>query len=264
MKMRSHLAKFAKFPRSAVAGLGCYSAGISAKWRAETAKFALSAQARARNTYRLLGDALIWSLWNPRFAYLLIIAVTLPIAVSLWWPDEIIVRLAGLWLQLLGIGTVAWGIRETRKRFGHPSLWREGRQRFRQWLRTRPRYGRRIGLKADSVSFSLSPGRAYFSVWSHVSPDANVEQRLEAIEKNLTRVRGELVRVERKTDDNIVKQDSNLRKEQLSRAKSVQEIRELLTATETGGLHISAIGAFLLFVGVVMSTLSAELANLLG
>jgi hypothetical protein len=35
---------------------------------------------------------------------------------------ESVIRLTGLILQLLGIGTVIWGISETRALFGHASL----------------------------------------------------------------------------------------------------------------------------------------------
>jgi hypothetical protein len=63
--------------------------------------------------------------------------------------------------------------------------------------------------------------------------------------------------------------DAELRKgaealEGEANARSAEDkvIREKLEATGTGGVHISAIGALWLFVGVTLSTASVELASI--
>ena len=52
-----------------------------------------------------------------------------------------------------------------------------------------------------------------------------------------------------------------LRDEQQTRQTEDQAILKKLEATGTGGVHISAIGASWLFVGVVLSTAGIEIAE---
>jgi len=53
----------------------------------------------------------------------------------------------------------------------------------------------------------------------------------------------------------------DLKQEERNRAREDQSIREKLEATETGGLHISVMGALWLFVGVTLSTGASEIAR---
>ncbi len=96
-------------------------------------------------------------------------------------------------------------------------------------------------------------GRA--SVWSGVGSDATLEQRIEALEKNLVRVRDDLSRLQNKTEEDIRHQKQALTQEQQERERADKEIRDKLRATETGGLHISAMGALWLLAGVIMGTI---------
>lgn len=54
-----------------------------------------------------------------------------------------------------------------------------------------------------------------------------------------------------------------LKREERTRAQEDQAIREKLEATETGGLHISAMGVLWLFIGVTLSTAATEIAKCL-
>src|SRR4051794_37696568 len=58
------------------------------------------------------------------------------IAIALWWPCEPALRYAGLALQILGILTVAWDIKETRKHFQHPTFL----TRAKQWWHRHPKW----------------------------------------------------------------------------------------------------------------------------
>jgi hypothetical protein len=64
-------------------------------------------------------------------------------------------------------------------------------------------------------------------------------------------------------DEEFQKSADAMKREENSRQEEDKAIREKLEATGTGGVHISAIGASWLFVGVILSTGSAELAVLL-
>ncbi len=64
-------------------------------------------------------------------------------------------------------------------------------------------------------------------------------------------------------NDGFRKAGEALRNEEQIRQAEDTVIRKRLEATGTGGVHISAIGASWLFVGVVLSTAGVEIAELL-
>lgn len=168
-------------------------------------------------------------------------------------------RIAGLVLQLLGIGTVAWGIRETRALFGHPSLLTLSRN----WLRRFPPYGGRIVSGSISITESGDTvhGRGYG--FANAGPEATVEARVETLERNVKFINERIDQAQGEMDQEFQMQAQLLTEEQQTRTKGDQEIREKLEATETGGLHISAMGALWLFLGVTLSTAAPEISRCL-
>src|SRR3546814_4179733 len=74
--------------------------------------------------------ALWFWLTEPRHFWLATFVVALALVFALRrGTTEPEIRISGLLLQILGIGTVAWGIRETRALFGRPTLVAESRDR---------------------------------------------------------------------------------------------------------------------------------------
>ena len=64
-------------------------------------------------------------------------------------------------------------------------------------------------------------------------------------------------------DEEFQKTASELKNEAEARKSEDDAIRKQLEATGTGGVHISAIGASWLFVGVVLSTAAVEISKCL-
>ena len=163
-------------------------------------------------------------------------AATLPIGLSLWWPFELIVRTGGLVLQLLGIGMVAWGIRKTRKDLQHSSSW----EQLSHLWRFRPKYGAGVVLTAGTGFATGTGTRAQLSISSNVPRNATVEQHIEALEKNLTRMRDDFSRLRNGTDDEIRRVYKSIAGEEELRARADQDIRRQIKEIEIGGLYISA------------------------
>lgn len=160
-------------------------------------------------------------------------------------------------LQLLGIGTVIWGIEETRKLFGHPStmasLW--------QWLKRFPPFGgRTITASAHGTLPSLS-GSARGYVSARADPDARIESRVEVLEKNIEYLHKRISMTESEMDSKFRTQKQELEAEKNSRESEDRKVLAKLEATEMGGVYISAMGALWLFVGVVLSSIPEELSN---
>jgi hypothetical protein len=61
-------------------------------------------------------------------------------------------------------------------------------------------------------------------------------------------------------DQGFRKQTDALKQEQQIRSDEDQHIRAKMELTNTGGLHISAMGALWLAIGVIMSSIPSELA----
>lgn len=199
--------------------------------------------------------ALVRWLWEARLAWLAVATLLVAALVVADNPTEPRIRLMGLALQILGIGTVAWGIRTTRRLFGRPGVL----ALVHRWLADFPRYGgRTISVGATMTATSAVRGRAFVTT---TAADDSVEARLDALEKNMghvnDRVNGLQAEIDQKADEHRLA----LEKERQARSKEAGELWERLEATETGGLHVSAVGAVWLTVGVALSTAAPELAR---
>jgi hypothetical protein len=173
--------------------------------------------------------------------------------------SEPAIRLTGLALQLLGIATVIWGIAETRALFGHPPLL----FRARGWLKRFPLRSRNIVLTAEGIASATAFGRMHAYVTHGPVGERTPEARLEALEKNIGSIHERISELQKENESELHKVGESLSGESAERRREDEGIRKKLEATGTGGVHISAIGASWLFVGVVLSTAAPEIAALL-
>jgi hypothetical protein len=217
----------------------------------------MTLRTQARQLHRWLRALLSWLSEARHFwlaAVVLVVAILLVARNGVTEPQ---IRITGLVLQVLGIGTVAWGIRETRVLFGRPDIFTLSRE----WIRRFPVYGGRVvtGSGNTTAPAATMQGRGYVSAVA--GPNATVEARLEAFERNMKYMNDRTDAIQAEMEQNARAQRQALVQEQQTRAKKDQELSAKLDATEIGGLHISAIGALWLFVGVTMSTAAPELVK---
>jgi chromosome segregation ATPase len=97
-----------------------------------------------------------------------------------------------------------------------------------------------------------------------MDPAASVEAQLKAIRQNVERLNEQLNRVDERVDTEFDKLKETLREEQQARTESDKALDRKLEKAQTGGLHVAFAGVILLFVGLVLSTLSPEIAQLRG
>jgi hypothetical protein len=90
---------------------------------------------------------------------------------------------------------------------------------------------------------------------------ATIETRLDAVIRNVEGLNQRLLQLHAEMDSEVRSHSNALREEQHLRAKDDQELRSRLEAAETGGLHISFVGVVWLFVGVLLTTVSPEIAR---
>jgi hypothetical protein len=173
------------------------------------------------------------------------------------YPTERGIRLTGLGLQLFGIYTVIWGIRETRALFGHPSF----TSKIKAWLVRFPLLRRNVTLSVDSASHVIVSGKA--TVYqTHKATDSTTEARLDSLERNVILIHERVTQTQKEMDEGLHKISALVKHEGQLRQTEDNEIRKKLEATGTGGVHISLIGASWLFVGLILSTAAPEIGPL--
>lgn len=203
----------------------------------------------------------VWPwLTEARYAWLSAAVICVALVISLRpHTTEPVIRLTGLVLQLLGIGTVIWGISETRELFGHPSL----AIKTKAWLSRFPLLRRNVVLGVSSSRLALASGKARGFGTHVLGANPTTEARLEALEKSVTSIHERISQTQKEMDEEFQKVTTALKSEEQSRQVEDRAILEKLEATGTGGVHISAIGASWLFVGVILSTAAIEISNLI-
>lgn len=172
--------------------------------------------------------------------------------------SEPFIRLTGMALQLLGLGTVAWGIAVTRALFGTDSLLTA----VRKWVNRVPRLrrGHAVSMTAHfPLDFDTAHGRGYST--DNAPAGAPIEARVEVLEKNLRRVNARLNQTQKEMDDELRRVKVSLTQEAATRIVEDDSTRRTLEISETGGIYITATGALWLSVGVFLSTASPELSR---
>jgi hypothetical protein len=172
---------------------------------------------------------------------------------------EPVIRITGLILQLFGIYTIIWGISETRKLFEHPSF----AAKTKSWFERFPLRQRDINVVSGVASFVTIGCKASGYSTSDPGPNPTIEKRLVALERNISRIHDRISDNEKEVDDEFRKTAEALKNEEQTRQTEDNSIHKKLETTGTGGVHISAIGASCLFVGVILSTASVEIAKFL-
>ena len=190
-----------------------------------------------------------------RLAIFTLAVVALALVASLcFWPSEPSIRLFGMLLQLLGIGTAAIGIRDTRRKFGKSSFL----QLIRNWLKSIP--GRKPRVISEHVSETMSiSSSASWHVWRGAGQDPTIESRLSAAEANLKELYDRVNAAESAFHSQVGILTQGVREEKDERREADRQLHLKIDAASTDGLYLAAAGATWLAFGVVMSTAPAEL-----
>lgn len=164
-------------------------------------------------------------------------------------------RLAGMCLQLGGVLTVVWGILKTRAEFGQATI----RSQFKAWIKVFP------PLNPPAITATLNivlpglSGQSHGYSTSAPSTDQSVEGRvghLEGIVKKLEDAQGRtqiaVLQAQQKAQEALDAQARQL-------SGQIDAVSKKIESTATGGIHVSAVGVALLFVGTIFGGAAPEL-----
>jgi hypothetical protein len=197
-------------------------------------------------------------LWHTRMFFLAIVPMAL-ICIGLTyarWTEPRIAQ-AGVILQVLGVFSVAYGVRETRRQFCQPSL----PARMLAFISNVPKYPKRVtGADASIQHADISSafGRLGSSgIAAHV-PD--VEARVSLLERQIQELAAATARGTAEVQGQLLKQQRQLDAESKRRAEAVTHLHRTLELTATGGLDLSLCGIVWLLFGSVFGTIPADVA----
>lgn len=170
-------------------------------------------------------------------------------------------RYAGLILQVLGVVTVAIGLRDRRQTFQKPGLPRL----FLQWLVRFPRYAPKPQIvSAQGIASESAFGSAYAFGWQGVPDNATVEDRLVVLQKNLDTVKQLALDAKKEAQVEAAKLNSQLEAERREREAADRALGGKLESVSAGNLHLEGAGVFWLIVGIVFGTAPSEIATVVG
>lgn len=169
-------------------------------------------------------------------------------------------RYAGLILQILGVATVAVGLRGRRQTFQRPGLPRL----FLQWLTRFPRYTSKPHvISAQGIASASASGSAHGFGWHGVPDNATVEDRLVALQKNLDTVKQLALDAQKQAQVEAARLHAKLESEKRERETSDRVLGAKLETVGVGNLHLEAAGVFWLIVGIILGTAPSEMVTLI-
>ena len=160
------------------------------------------------------------------------------------------IHLIGILFQLLGILTVSWGLYETRKIFGRPSLIDQACK----WINRFPKFHPGPVFLSFSDTFSLRDS-ATLSISEQKPPGKtqSVEERISWLESEYIRTQTRFQGIEEKLTDHT----QSLMTATETLAKKIMEgDRQNLKKLEevsVGGIHLEMFGVICLFLGAILS-----------
>jgi len=200
-------------------------------------------------------------LWLAETKYVSLPAAVIIVAFGVCFgphTTEKIIRHTGLFLQLAGTATGIWGVLKTRKDWKLPPL----QEKVKQWMERRPGRPRSGRFEAVGAGLSIATGAANIRGIYGVGLNPTIENVIESLLKNVENLHNRIDAAQAETLQKFHNLDENINHQEQKRKEETTKIRQELMDSATGGLHISAIGATFLIVGIVLGTASPEIQQI--
>lgn len=192
------------------------------------------------------------------FLTLLMACFGLPLGLGFTTEDGI--RYAGMLLQLVGVGVVAYTLRGRGKLFGRLPVMRYAIQWIRRAPVPRPRHQ---VLEVTGVASTNAFGSAELTVWRGPLLDQPLDAQLAAIRENLETLRGQFDSLAQRQGVQIAEVRQAIASERAERSQQVQAARRTLEGVAAESLYLEAAGLVALVIGIIAATIPVELAALL-
>ncbi|MBI0538975.1 hypothetical protein D9599_25815 [Roseomonas sp. KE2513] len=195
--------------------------------------------------------------WALRYLWTTLLVLGVTLWVILWSQDETTIRRCGAALQLLGVATVAVGIRNTRRDFGQPGFLGSAWQNLMAFPRPPSQdvsvtiEGQQLGTTTDFIG-----GEATGTLTS------SVQEQIDALRRELSALQTAFTKGQKAIDRRLVEVSRKLVDEEATRERGEQVVRLLITKAQTGGLNLSVLGTVCILLGTIMGGLTQEVATI--
>lgn len=186
--------------------------------------------------------------------------------VFLWWffilPGwELRIRITGMSLELLGLGTVALGIAETHKLFKRPGVVKTAGE----WLGRFPKFQRKLRISTGTGHLNVQGQSTASAVgYASLTATASLEERVASLERSLDRAIALIHETQRTITAESQKLGSALDAARCERELGDGENAKLIQKAMADGLHLEVIGVLWLFFGIIFATASNEILTVPG
>jgi hypothetical protein len=175
---------------------------------------------------------------------------------------DMVWRLIGTALQLVGLGLAAYGVSQTRQTYAPDQLGIAGTVRRRVWrwyMRVRRWIGRPlppVELRVDSAMMTMSGGEAGLDVmYKPLAADWSTEQKLEALDRRTRADRGELNRLGKAVADEKNTRKTEVKRLQQALAGESQQRQQEISRAMAGGLRLESSGLGMAALGTFLAAL---------
>jgi hypothetical protein len=168
------------------------------------------------------------------------------------------IRYAGTCLQVLGLFTVAIGLRQMRLLFGRPSLAASIAQWFKQ-LGNVFAPSKDAVVHAGSAAMSMTAGMA--GVATTLGANASLDERVSALERELTTLRRDLNASIERAHQQVGGVKAELKEERRARERADSLTAKKVEEVAIGGLRLEIVGVLWLILGVLGTSIPQEVAR---
>jgi hypothetical protein len=205
----------------------------------------------------------MWARDNSLF-WLNLILIAVSVLIIFVWPGPMLptgasdlrLRAWGLVLQLLGIVTVWRDLTDTARRFGKRSFLNS----TLAWLRAFLTLG--IAPSSATVETAEASDKVSATVRRPILPNAPLEERVAALEINLSRIDEDLSFACREIDRQGRELTAKIEAERDERNGAIERVKGSLEDAVAGNLATLAFGVAWLAVGVVLATCAPEIVKI--
>jgi hypothetical protein len=168
------------------------------------------------------------------------------------------IRFTGMILELLGLLTVALGLRGTRILFAHPSLLGKAKD----FLSRFPKFKKPPQIHVASGALVGGGDGVFASATIGSIPATTLEERVANLERAVHQAAERIDKTQQDIAQEARVREDALVAERLERENADRSNKQLLERAMAGGLYLETIGVFWLAFGITLATASGEIAKL--
>jgi hypothetical protein len=165
---------------------------------------------------------------------------------------------SGTCLQAFGLLTVAVGIRQLRRMFGKPSMYKNVYNWFQLVVSA---FRKTASVHITGTGCFVAAGDALVASGS-ISSEMTLEMRVDILEKALNDLREQHAKCIKDLDDNLSRVESLIRDESNKRQLGDTDISKMLEEVAVGGIHLEIVGLVWLLLGMFGTSIPDKLTKL--